>query len=122
MYLNKSDNKRRFSVYVYTDTEHYVRVNNLYETYTEAQRTVQELNTEGTWLYNQYNQYPHTIIVDSLSLSGTIQELIQKHRNNKVNTWQDKKISGGEIIANYDPKNYYRYWQINSIMVLLSCS
>lgn len=80
MYINKSDNKRRFSVYVYTDIGHYVRVNNLYETYTEAQRTMQELNTKGTWLYNQYNQYPHHIIVDSKNLGCTIQQLIQKQQ------------------------------------------
>lgn len=45
MYLNKSDKKRRFSVYVYSDTEHYVRVNHFYETYIDAQKTVQELKT-----------------------------------------------------------------------------
>lgn len=79
MYLQKSDKKRRFSVYVYSDTEHYVRVNHFYETYTDAQKTVQELKTKGTWLYNQYNQYPYYIIVDE-NTSGTIQELIQKQQ------------------------------------------
>lgn len=79
MYLNKSDKKRRFSVYVYSDTEHYVRVNYSYETYTDAKKTVQELKTKGTWLYNQYNQYPYYIVVDE-NISGTIQERIQKQK------------------------------------------
>lgn len=91
MYLNKSDKKCRFSVYVYTDTEHYVRVNHLYETYIEAQRTVQELNTEGTWLYNRYNQYPYYIIVDSLSLGDTIQQLIQAHLQRNKRKYYVKK-------------------------------
>lgn len=89
MYLNKSDNKRRFSVYVYSDTGHYARVNNLYETYTEAQHTVQEIHTEGTWLHNQYNQYPHYVIVDSHNIGKTIQQLIQeKLRKQHVRTQQ----------------------------------
>lgn len=79
MYLNKSDKKRRFSVYVYSDTEHYVRVNHSYETYTDAKKTVQELKTKGTWLHNQYNHYPYYIIVDE-NISGTIQERIQKQQ------------------------------------------
>ena len=78
-YLNKSDKKRRFSVYAYRDAKHYIRVNHFYETYIDAQKTIQELKTEGTWLYNHYSQYPYYIIVDK-NTSGTIQELIQKQQ------------------------------------------
>lgn len=79
MYLKKSDKERRFSVYVYTDTKHYVRINRLYETYIGAQKTVQELKTYGTWLYNHYSQYPYYIVVDE-NTRGTIQELIKKQQ------------------------------------------
>ena len=50
----KSDKKRKFSVYVYKNSTDSERVNHSYETYQEAQRTKQELYTEGAWLNKVY--------------------------------------------------------------------
>ena len=50
----KSDKKRKFSVYVYKNSTDSERVNHSYETYEEAQRTKQELYTEGAWLNRIY--------------------------------------------------------------------
>ena len=50
----KSDKKRKFSVYVYKSPTDSERVNHSYETYEEAQKTKQELYTEGAWLNRIY--------------------------------------------------------------------
>ena len=63
----KSDKKRKFSVYVYKNSTDSERVNHLYETYEEAQKTKKELYTEGAWLNKVYYKeegYKKAIIVN----------------------------------------------------------
>ena len=81
--LLKSDKKRKFSVYVYKNSTDSERVSHFYETYKEAQKTKQELYTEGAWLnriYYKEKGYRKSIIVtEKENNSMTIREIIEKH-------------------------------------------
>lgn len=89
----KSDKKRKFSVYVYKNSTDSERVNHSYETYQEAQKTKQELYTEGAWLnkiYYKEKGYKKAIIVNEKeNNSMTIREIIEKHE--RKSKCQEKK-------------------------------
>ena len=75
--------KRKFSVYVYKNSTDSERVNHLYETYQDAQKTKQKLYTEEAWLNKVYYKekgYKKAIIVNEKeNNSMTIREIIEKH-------------------------------------------
>ena len=79
----KSDKKWKFSVYVYKNSTDSERVNHFYETYQDAQKTKQELYTEGAWLNRVFYKekgYKKAIIVNEKeNNSMTIREIIEKH-------------------------------------------
>ena len=89
----KSDKKRKFSVYVYKNSTDSERVNHLYETYQEAQKTKKELYTEGAWLnriYYKEKGYKNAIIVNEReNNSMTRREIIEKHE--RKSKCQEKK-------------------------------
>lgn len=89
----KSEKKRKFSVYVYKNSTDSERVNHSYETYQDAQRTKQELYTEGAWLNRVYFKekgYKKVIIVNEKeNNSMTIREIIEKHE--REHKCQEKK-------------------------------
>ena len=94
--LLKSNKKRKFSVYVYKNSNECERVNHLYEAYEEAQKTKKELYTEGAWLnkvfYKEKGYKKAIIINEKENNSLTIKEIIEKHERNKQKKCQEKKL------------------------------
>lgn len=80
-YLNKQDNKRKYSIYVFNNEHDYERINSLYLTHEEVKAELRELVKPGTYLNKTYGHYKYKLGLNEFIQGTTIQEYIREYLN-----------------------------------------